>query len=40
MVVWDDDDDLPKGQIKEVSNFFFLALLYNTVKITCELNLR
>jgi hypothetical protein len=40
MVVWDDDDDdLPEGQIKEVSNFF-LALLYNIVKITCELILR
>lgn len=39
MVLWDDDDDLPEGQIKEVS-IFFLALLYNKVKITCELNLR
>jgi hypothetical protein len=39
MVVWDDDDDLPEGQIKAVSNFF-LALLYNTGKITCDLNLR
>jgi hypothetical protein len=48
MVVWDDDDDdddyyyyyyLTEGQIKEISNFF-LTLLYNTVKITCELNLR
>jgi len=40
MIVWDDEnDDLPEGQIKEVS-YFFLALLCKTVKITCELNLR
>jgi len=38
MVLWD-DDDLPEGQIKEIS-IFFLTLLYNKVKITCELNLR
>jgi len=38
MVVWDDDDDdLPKGQIKEVSIFFFS--LFFTIQLKLPVNL-